>query len=75
MLSHILRQVQAYERRHGIRPNVVYINPQHLHILRLYYPWLFTADPALRLGFRLVLVEAGSLSHPEALWVSSRSVA
>jgi len=75
MLSYILRQVQDYERRHGIRPNVVYINPDHLRSLRLYHPWLFRTDPALQLGFRLVLVEAGSLTHPEALWVSNRRAA
>jgi hypothetical protein len=75
MLSHILRQVQAYERRHGIRPNVVYINPDHLRCLRLHHPWLFRNDPAVQLGFRLAVVEAGSLVHPEALWVASRRVA
>jgi hypothetical protein len=34
MLSHIMTLVNHYERRHGVRPNVVYLNETHYGYLR-----------------------------------------
>lgn len=34
MLSHIMTMVNTYERSHGSRPNVVYLNETHYGYLR-----------------------------------------
>jgi hypothetical protein len=34
MLSHIVNLVNHYESRHGIRPNLVYLNETHYGFLR-----------------------------------------
>ncbi len=70
MLDHILSTAQSYEREHGIRPNVLYLNPDHLRVLVEYYPSLFDHDPAIGLEFRLVIVAASQLSHPQAAYVT-----
>ena len=70
MLDHILATVQSYEREHGIRPNVLYLNPDHHRALIEYYPALFEHDPAISLEFRLVIVATSLLSHPQAAYVA-----
>lgn len=69
MLSHILRQVQEFERRHGRRPNVVFINEGHLAALKDGYPNLFCDDPVIKLGFRIAVVSNLALTQPEAAWL------
>jgi hypothetical protein len=69
MLDHILATAQSYEREHGIRPNVLYLNPDHHRVLIEYYPALFEYDPAICLDFRLVIVAASQLSHPQAAYL------
>jgi hypothetical protein len=70
MLDHILATAQSYEREHGMRPNVLYLNPDHHRVLIEYYPALFERDPAISLNFRLVIVAASQLSHPQAAYVA-----
>ncbi len=73
MLDHILATAQSYEREHGIRPNVLYLNPDHLRVLVKAYPALFEQDPAICLDFRLMIVAASQLSHPQAAYVTEHS--
>lgn len=40
MLSHIVTLVNNYERRHGVRPNVVYMNETHYGYLREELPFV-----------------------------------
>jgi hypothetical protein len=72
MLDHILATAQSYEREHGIWPNVLYLNPDHLRVLVECYPALFEHDPAIRLEFRLVIISTSQLSHPQAAYVIGR---
>ncbi len=72
MLSQIMRQVQAFERRHGIRPNVVYINSRYYDVLRKHYPELFRDDPIVELGFRLLVVSEDISLHPEVAWLPEK---
>jgi len=69
MLDHILRQVQAFERRHGRRPNVLYLSEGHLARLREAVPGLFSADPEAQLGLRVAVVPDHMLIHPEVAWL------
>lgn len=66
MLDHLLQTAQAYERKHGKPPEVVYINPDHFETLFRYYPERFNGNPSIRLGFRLVIVPGCLLTHPQA---------
>jgi len=72
MLAHILRQVHAFERRHGRRPNVLYLNEEHLARLREAVPGLFHGDPEAQLGLRVALVPDHMLIHPEVAWLPPR---
>ena len=66
MLSYILCQAQEYERKHGVAPNVVYINPMHFEALFRKYPELFEPGQDVRLGFRMMIVPGSRLANPEA---------
>lgn len=72
MLDHILRQAQSFEYRHGIKPNIVFINKDHYQVLQQYYPELFSQDPAISLGFRIAIVSNENLCHPEVAWFPPR---
>ena len=66
MLDHLLQTAQAYERKHGKPPEVVYINPHHFETLFRYHPELFSIKHPIPLGFRLIIVPGSRLTHPEA---------
>jgi hypothetical protein len=70
MLSYILQKAQQFERDFGVAPTVVYINPRHYAALYRENPHLFAPDLDIRLGFRLAIVPASALSHPEAALVT-----
>ncbi len=73
MLDHILACAQAFQREHGLQPNVVYINPDHHKALLVLYPSLFDNDPRWQLGLRLIIVPSGELIHPQAAHVAWQS--
>jgi hypothetical protein len=58
MLDYLLNTAQAFEREHGVVPDVIYINPLHYEQLTRQSPELFVAGSRLRMGFRLVIVPA-----------------
>lgn len=72
MLDHILNTAQAFEREHGIVPDVIYINPLHYEQLTRQSPELFAPGCRLRPGFRLVIVPANILAHPRGSLLSAR---
>ena len=71
MLDHILRTAQTFENTHGIAPEVIYINPSHYESLCRQHAELFLPDQGVRLGFRLVILPASMLIHPEAALLSA----
>jgi hypothetical protein len=74
MLSQLLRQVQAFERSHGIRPNAVYLSAAQYGAMRRMYPGLFKREPEVTLGFRIIVAPRDSHAHPEVAWLPERSV-
>jgi len=72
MLDHILGRIQSFERRHGISPNVVYINHSHYQALRRQCPGLFSDTVNYALGFHLILVPDSELAHPRIGWIPPR---
>jgi hypothetical protein len=72
MLSHILGMIQEFERSHGRRPQLVYLNHRHLQELLQECPELLDSETAVPLGFRIVVVPATELPHPKAVWLPPR---
>jgi len=72
MLDYILNTAQAFEREHGIVPEVIYINPMHYEQLTRYSPDLFAPGSRQHPGFRLVIVPASVLAHPRASLLAAR---
>jgi hypothetical protein len=72
MLSHILGIIQEFERSHGRRPQLVYLNHRHLQELMQECPALFDSETAAPLGFRIVVLSEAELPHPKAVWIAPR---
>lgn len=72
MLSYILRIMQEFERMHGRHPQVIYLNPRHMHHLMHECPDLFSERRPVPLGFRIVVLPEKELSHPKAAWLPPR---
>jgi hypothetical protein len=72
MLDYILNTAQAFEREHGIVPDIIYINPLHYEQLTRYSPELFAPGSRPNPGFRLVIVPANVLAHPQASMLSAQ---
>ena len=66
MLDYLLEMAQTFTREHGTPPAVIRINPLHYGRLARSNPELFAPEPRPRLGFRLVIVPARELAHPQA---------
>jgi Fe-S oxidoreductase len=75
MLSYILRQIQSFERNHGMRPNVVFLSAHCLEALQEQYPQLFREDPIIALGFRIVVLPQELGSHPQVAWLPPQAEA
>jgi hypothetical protein len=71
MLDYLLNTAHAFEREHGIAPDVIYINPLHYEQLARCNPELFAHGRKLQLGLLLVIVPASVLAHPRASLLAS----
>lgn len=69
MLSYILGLIQAFERDHGFRPQLVYLNPQHLQALLAECPDLALDEFLSKIGFRIALRSDNELPHPKIAWL------
>lgn len=72
LISYILQQVQRFERRHGVQPNVVYMNEEHYLALAEELPGLFCDQTAIQLGFRIAILSKESISHPQVALIEQR---
>ena len=70
MLSLTYQLTRAFEERHSVRPNLIYLNPSHFAIFKSDYP-----DPAVRarildrLGLEVVIDR--DVMHPHVAWSST----
>ncbi len=72
MLSYILGIIESFERTHGRRPQLVYLNAYHMHELMQECPDLFDPTTAIPLGFRIVILPESELPQPKAAWLPPR---
>jgi len=72
MLSHLYRIFSDFERRHGICPNLLYLNYHHYHELKRALPGLeTTAELLQRLNMEIILQR--DIIHPRVAWSSVRA--
>lgn len=65
-------QAQEFERRHGVRPNVLYLNVTHYTVLRDDCPDLFRPGSRPSLGVHIVIKSDRDQLHPEVAWYPPR---
>ena len=71
MLSYIVGLVQAFEYKHGVRPQMVCLNPRHLHQLLAEFPDIDYEKFFGKFGIRLLVLPEDDLPHPRVEWLPS----
>ncbi|WP_372521753.1 hypothetical protein [Sulfuricaulis sp.] len=71
MLSYIMGLVQAFEYRHGFRPQMVCLNPRHLHQLLVEFPDIDHEKFFGKFGVRILVLPENDLPHPCVEWLPS----
>ena len=71
MLSYIVGLVQAFEYKHGVRPQMVCLNPRHLHQLLAEFPDIDHEKFFGKFGIRLLVLPEDDLPHPRVEWLPS----
>jgi hypothetical protein len=72
MLGQLYRIASEFERRHGVAPNLLYLNYQHFDQLRDVLPGLESNKKLLRQpGLQLIL--QNDRVHPGVAWSSVRA--
>lgn len=69
MLSYVMGLVQAFEHRHGFRPQMVCLNPRHLRQLLAEYPDVDPEKFFSQLGVRILVLPENDLPHPCVVWL------
>jgi hypothetical protein len=69
MLSYIMGLVQAFEYKHGVRPQMVCLNPRHLRQLLVEYPDIDREIFFNGLGVRILVLPENDLPHPRVEWL------
>jgi hypothetical protein len=71
MLSYIIGLVQAFEHKHGVRPQMICLNPRHLHQLLVEFPDIDQEKFFHKLGVRILVLPENDLPHPIVEWMPS----
>lgn len=69
MLSYLYRLATAFERTHGHRPNLVYLNRLHYRMLQQSLAGLSNEEDIEGL-LRMDIVIDPDICHPDVAWVS-----
>lgn len=70
MLDYIYRIVTGFERQHGIRPNLLYINRQHLQHLKLSFDESLSMHQIMNLLSMELIIDPASV-HPHVCWAQA----
>lgn len=70
MLSFVYRLMRDFEKEHGIRPNLLYLNPVHMHFLREQMRSNQPLDEIVRLLGMEIIITREAL-HPHVAWTQS----
>ena len=69
MLSYLYRLATAFERTHGHRPNLVYLNRLHYRMLQQNLAGLNNEEEIAHL-LKMDIVISPDTCHPDVAWVS-----
>ena len=69
MLSYLYRLATAFERTHGHRPNLVYINRSHYRMLQQNLAGLNNEEEIAHL-LKMDIIISPDTCHPDVAWVS-----
>lgn len=67
MLSYIYRLVNEFETRHGIPPNLLYLNDEHVDRLKQGFCEEYQLHDIMNL-LQMDLIIDGEVMHPHAAW-------
>lgn len=67
MLSFIYRLIHDFEKEHGIRPNLLYVNPIHLQVLKNQLDAESQLDDIVELLGMEIMVTS-EVIHPHVVW-------
>jgi len=70
MLDYIYRLVTGFEREHGMRPNLLYINPEHCKYLKSSFDEKYSMTEIMDMLNMEVIIDAGSV-HPHVCWTQA----
>lgn len=69
MLSFIVRVTQEFEQEHGKRPNLLYLNPEHVVHLQRGFDDCYDLAAIMRMLNMELLIDQGAV-HPHVAWVA-----
>lgn len=72
MLAYIYRLVISFEQEHGMHPNLLYINQDHLEHLKAAFDSRFTIYEIISMLNMEVIIDNGSV-HPHVCWTQMAS--
>lgn len=67
MLAYIYRLVTGFEQEHGMHPNLLYINQDHLKHLKTSFDSRFTMNEIMEMLKMEVIIDQSSV-HPHVCW-------
>lgn len=70
MLGYIYRVVTGFEREHGIRPNLLYINQEHLQHLKSSFDESYSMCQIMSMLRMEVIIDPSSV-HPHVCWAQA----
>ena len=70
MLGYLYRVVTGFEREHGMRPNLLYINQEHLQHLKDSFDERISISQIMNMLKMEVIVDQSSV-HPHVCWAQA----
>ena len=67
MLSFINRLVREFEREHGIKPNLLYLNRFHIEHLKAAFDENYSMNQIMEM-LEMELIIENDISHPHVAW-------
>ena len=67
MLDYLYRLVTSFEREHGMRPNLLYINPSHCEHLKASFDEKYSMSEIMEMLQMEVIIDS-SCVHPHVYW-------
>lgn len=68
MLSFIMRLVSEFEREHDLRPNLLYMNDEHVRHLQQSFARRYDLAAIMRMLQMEILIDT-DIVHPRVAWV------